>query len=90
MNEHTPWKISDLSDNERSVIEGQGLILMHTIGDIPHRAIAEFACKAANCHDDLLMTLSIIAEEIQRANGLPHFSEEQMTFMVESIKKAAQ
>ena len=38
--------------------------------------------------DDLLATLSIIVEEIRQANGLPHFSEEQMIFMVESIVKA--
>ena len=44
--------------------------------------------KAVNCHDDLLVTLNIILEETRRANGLPHFSEEQITFMAESIAKA--
>ena len=53
-------------------------------------AKASFICKAANCHRDLLATLSIIVEEIQRTNGLPHFSEEQMTFMAESITRAGE
>ena len=47
------WTISNLSDETRTVIESSGEVILTTVGGT-RQVIALQACKAVNCHDELL------------------------------------